>query len=235
MITRMLGSSHRKEGKLADITGPGITDRWGATCADLGASVVAPNGTLVSVFGDTFSGSRVGEGDWRSPVILIGTGDASHPITYHRAGGGNPDFAQQLWRYTHDTGRSGRPRRGISTVIPSDLLRVGESLYLHAIVNRGFGNVVWTEIWRSDDSGLSWHHLGGKPRFPAGLHGVMGSAGRGTTTRPTAGSTWCPPAFIATRGSFCSESARNTSEIRASTPAGDAAAASGRGAKRRRR
>jgi hypothetical protein len=81
-------------------------------------------------------------------VILIGTGDASHPVTYHRAGGGNPDFAQQLWRYTHRAGPSGRPRRGISTVIPSDLLWVGDSLYLHAIVNRGFGNVVWTEITR---------------------------------------------------------------------------------------
>ena len=82
---------------MADITGPGITDRWGVTCTDLGASVTAPNGTLVSVFGDTFSGNRVGEGDWRSPVILIGTGDASHPITYHRAGGANPTFAQQLY------------------------------------------------------------------------------------------------------------------------------------------
>ena len=49
---------------------PGITDRWSVTCADLGASVIAPNGTLVSVFGDTFSGNHVGEGDWRSPVIL---------------------------------------------------------------------------------------------------------------------------------------------------------------------
>jgi len=46
----------------------------------------------------TDPGNRVGEGDWRSSVILIGTGDARHPITYHRAGGGNPDFAQQLWR-----------------------------------------------------------------------------------------------------------------------------------------
>ena len=80
-------------------------------------------------------------------------------MTYHRAGGGNPDFAQQLWRYTHRTGRSGRPRRGISTVIPSDLLRVGAS---STCTNRqpGLGNVVWTEIWRSDDSGASWHHLG---------------------------------------------------------------------------
>jgi hypothetical protein len=162
-----VATAQRKEGKVADLTGPGITDRWGVTCTDLGASVTAPNGTLVSVFGDTFSGNRVGEGDSRSPVILIDTGDAGHPITYHRAGGSNPDFAQQLWQYTHRAGRSGQPRRGISTVIPSDLLRVGDSLYLHAIVNRGFGNVVWTQIWRSDDSGVSWHHLSGKTRFPA--------------------------------------------------------------------
>jgi hypothetical protein len=228
-----VAAAHHKDGKLADITGPGITDRWGVTCADLGASVIAPNGTLVSVFGDTFSGNSVGEADWRSPVILIGTGDASHPITYHRAGGGNPDFAQQLWRYTHRAGRSGRPRRGITTVIPSDLLRVGGSLYLHAIVNRGFSNVVWTEIWRSDDSGASWHHLGAK--FPAVCTMVTRNAGHGITPRSMAGSTWCPLAFSATRGSSCSESARNTSPIRPSTPAGDAPVASGRGAKCRRR
>jgi Domain of unknown function (DUF4185) len=140
------------------------------TGTDLGASVIAPDGSLVSVFGDTFSGEAVGQGDWRSPVILIGTGDASHPITYHRAGGADPDFAQQLWRYQHRTGPKGRPRRGISTVIPSDLLRVDDALYLHVIVNRGFGNVVWTEIWRSDDSAASWRRLGGNTKFPAGLH-----------------------------------------------------------------
>jgi hypothetical protein len=157
-------------GKLADITGPGITDRWGMTCTDLGASVVAPNGTLVSVFGDTFSGNRAGEGDWRSPVILIGTGDADHAISYDRAGGPDPAYAQQLWRYTRRDGAVGRPRREISTVIPSDLLRVRDTLYLHVIVNRGFGTVVWTEIWKSDDSGLSWRHLGGDTKFSAGLH-----------------------------------------------------------------
>jgi Domain of unknown function (DUF4185) len=165
-----VASAHHKDGKLVDITGPGITDRWGVTCTDLGASITAPNGTLVSVFGDTFSGNSVGDGDWRSPVILIGTGDANHPISYQRAAGADPDYAQQLWRYTHRTGRSGRPRRGISTVIPSDLLRVDDTLYLHAIVNRGFGNVVWTEIWKSDDSGISWRHLGADAKFPAGLH-----------------------------------------------------------------
>jgi hypothetical protein len=119
---------------------------------------------------DTFSGNNVGDGDWRSPVILIGSGDADHPITYRRAGGVDPEYAHQLWRYSHRTVASGRPRRGISTVIPSDLLRVHDTLYLHAIVNRGFGSVVWTEIWKSDDSGVSWRHLGDNAKFAAGLH-----------------------------------------------------------------
>jgi Domain of unknown function (DUF4185) len=77
-------------GKLADVTGPNITEPWGVTSTDLGASVVAPNGKLVSVFGDTFSGRRVGEGDWRSPVALIGTGDANNEIVYEYAGGEDP-------------------------------------------------------------------------------------------------------------------------------------------------
>lgn len=156
-------------GKVRDITGPGITDRFGMACTDLGASVRAADGNLVSVFGDTFSGSRVGVGDWRSPVILIGTGDATHPIVYRRAGGTEAHYARQLWHYRHRNS-PGLLRRGISTVIPSDLLRVGDTLYLHAIVNRGFGNVVWTEIWRSDDNGVSWRNLGEAAKFPAGLY-----------------------------------------------------------------
>ena len=158
------------DGKVVDITGPGRTDRFGVTCTDLGASVIAPNGMLVSVFGDTFSGRRVGQGDWRSPVVLIGTGDANHEIVYEYAGGPDPAYARQLWHYHHDSAASGWRRGGISTVIPSDLLRVGDALYLHAIVNRGFGNVTWTEIWRSEDNGVSWTHLGEQAKFPADWH-----------------------------------------------------------------
>ena len=155
-------------GKVADLTGPGITDRFGMLCTDLGATVRAADGNLVSVFGDTFSGHRVGVGDWRSPVSLIGTGDATHPVVYHRAAGADRGYARQLWRYRHSH-NPGLLRRGISTVIPSDLLRVGDTLYLHAIVNQGFGNVVWTEIWRSDDDGETWVHTGAK--FPAQQYG----------------------------------------------------------------
>ena len=60
------------EGYVGDMTGPGITDTWGVTCTDLGVSAVAPNGQLVSVFGDTFSAralgratARPGRPDWR--------------------------------------------------------------------------------------------------------------------------------------------------------------------------
>ena len=119
-----MASARHKDGKLVDITGPGITDRWGVTCTDLGASITAPNGTLVSVFGDTFSGNRVGEGDWRSPIVLIGTGDASHQIRYEYAGGADPNYARQLWDYVHDDASRGWTHGGISTVIPSDLLRL---------------------------------------------------------------------------------------------------------------
>jgi hypothetical protein len=149
------------DGKMADITGPGISDHWGVTATDLGASIIAPNGKLVSVFGDTFSGNRVGEGKWRSPVVLIGTGDAQHPIT---------DFAEQLWFYVHDSNGPRWTEGGISTVLPSGLLRVADTRYLHVMVNRGFPEVVWTEIWRSDDSGISWQHMGEKAKFPAALH-----------------------------------------------------------------
>ncbi|MDT5245834.1 MAG: hypothetical protein QOD36_3210, partial [Mycobacterium sp.] len=87
-------------GKVVDLTGPRLTARWGVTCTDLGASVIAPNGKLVSVFG--------------------------------------PNYARQLWHYVHDDAATGWTHGGISTVIPSDLLRVDDSIYLHAIVNRGF-------------------------------------------------------------------------------------------------
>ena len=97
-------------GKLVDLTGPNVTERWGVTCTDLGASVLAPNGKLVSVFGDTFSGRRVGQGDWRSPVVLIGTGDANNEIVYEYAGGEDPDYARQLWPYIHDDTGTGWTR-----------------------------------------------------------------------------------------------------------------------------
>jgi Domain of unknown function (DUF4185) len=156
------------EGYVGDMTGPGITDTWGVTATDLGVSAVAPNGKLVSVFGDTFSGTTVGQGDWRAPVALLGSGDTNNRIQYQSAGGANPDYAQQLWSYVHDNPPWNQG--GISTVIPSDVLVVGQTMYLHAIVNRGFGNVIWTGIWTSTDNGVTWDEMGAKATFPASLY-----------------------------------------------------------------
>lgn len=156
------------EGYLGDMTGPGITDHWGVSCTDLGVSAPAPNGKLISVFGDTFSGAIVGQGDWRSPVALIGTGDADNRVTYQDTGGADRNYAQQLWAYVHDA--SPWNQGGISTVIPSDVLVIGQTMYLHAIVNRGFGSVVWTEIWSSTDNGVSWQQMGPEAMFPGTLH-----------------------------------------------------------------
>jgi Domain of unknown function (DUF4185) len=55
-------------------------------------------------------------------------------------------------------------------VIPSDVLVVGQTMYLHAIVNRGFGNVIWTGIWASPDNGATWQEMGAKATFPASMN-----------------------------------------------------------------
>jgi hypothetical protein len=58
--------------KIRDLTGPGRTDRFGVGGTDLGVTVAAPDGRLVSVFGDTFEKAGVGGAGWRSPVVLFG-------------------------------------------------------------------------------------------------------------------------------------------------------------------
>ncbi len=43
-------------------------------------------------------------------------------------------------------------------------------MYLHAIVSGPeFGDVRWTEIWKSDDNGATWQHTG--VQFPADMAG----------------------------------------------------------------
>jgi len=68
--------------KITDLTGPGHTDRFAIGGTDLGATAVAPDGRLVSVFGDTFAGATVGGPGWRAPVVLFadpeGIGEGPH-------------------------------------------------------------------------------------------------------------------------------------------------------------
>ncbi|NDZ96926.1 DUF4185 domain-containing protein [Streptomyces sp. SID6673] len=154
--------------KVGNLTGPGVSTQFGVGAADLGAMVEAPNGDIVAVFGDTYRKARAGSSDWRSPVVLIGNRNPEGRLVWERAGGPDPAYARQLWPYIHDS--PPWHRGGFSTVIPSDLLRVGDDLYLHAIVVRGFPTVHWTEIWRSSDNGVTWGHMGPHATFAADLH-----------------------------------------------------------------
>lgn len=155
--------------KIGNLTGPLLSDRWKVTATDLGIPTLLKGGEMLFVFGDTFAGAKVGTPDWRSPVGLVGKGSVNELVRFTHAAGGDPNYARQFWKYNHD--RSPWTNGGFSTVLPSDVLRVGDRLYLHVMVNQGLGNVLWTEIWYSDDEGASWKHLGPLAKFDAGLNG----------------------------------------------------------------
>lgn len=165
--------------KIRDLTGPGITTAFGVEGTDLGITARTPSGRLLAVFGDTFAGAgmgaphvgrphpgiaecspttdeRPGPGnpDWRSPVGLFShSADLSAGVDWVEAAGPGPrDYAAQLIDYVHG--------RGCSTVLPSDVLTVGDVMYLHVMVNEGLGTVTRTEIHRSTDDGRTWEPTG---------------------------------------------------------------------------
>lgn len=162
------GPRDRPAVKVVDLTGPGITDRFRIGGTDLGTTTTAPDGRLVSVFGDTFASPRAGGRGWRSPVVLFGdpasvptgvrwTGAAGRRRVLLRGG------ARQVVRYLHQVPRrfAGRWNR-VTTVLPTDVIRIGDVLYLHVMVCRELGRVHWTEIHASRDGGETWR--------PAGAH-----------------------------------------------------------------
>lgn len=150
--------------KVCDLTGPGITDRFGVGGTDLGATVGAPDGRLLSVFGDTFEGAGVGGPGWRSPIVLFADPD-SPPDGLRWTGSAGPgDYAYQVVDYIHDgyrrVGRGVFAWRRISTVLPTDVLTVGDEVFLHVMACRGLGNPRVTELHHSRDSGETWDPAG---------------------------------------------------------------------------
>ncbi|ETT24099.1 secreted protein [Rhodococcus aetherivorans] len=147
--------------KVADATGPGHTDRFGMAATDLGVMTRTPSGRILAVFGDTFRDPRVGSADWRAPVALFSdTTRLDDGIRWHEAAGPDSGYARQLLPYDHGDG---------TTVLPSDVITIGPDIFLHVMVNKGLGNVVRTEIWKSSDDGKSWSRT--PAEFDAGLHG----------------------------------------------------------------
>jgi hypothetical protein len=143
--------------KVRDLTGQGHTDRFGVGGTDLGATVVAPDGRLVSVFGDTFTRAGVGRPGWRAPVVLFGDPTTVRSGLVFTGSAGRGERARQVVRYIHNgVRRWGRQFRRVTTVLPTDLITLGDAMFLHVMVCRELGNVRWTEVHRSRDNGVRW-------------------------------------------------------------------------------
>ncbi len=154
--------------KVKDLTGPGVTDRFGIGGTDLGVMTTAPDGRIVSVFGDTFERPGVGGPGWRSPVVLFADATTATGGVGWTGSIGPDSYAGQALPYEHDTVIHGRH---VSTVIPTDLITVGGTMYLHVMVCQGIGNVHWTEVHSSVDNGETWQHTG--TTWPGDLHGGL--------------------------------------------------------------
>lgn len=135
--------------RMGEVTGPGRTDHWGANATDLGVPAMTPDGRILAVFGDTFDGPEALMGDHRSPVGLYA--DPDRPLADGIAWTApvGADWAHQLVGYD---------RGPVTTLLPGDLITLGDTMYLWVMENHGFGNVAHTKILTSTDSGETWQH-----------------------------------------------------------------------------
>jgi hypothetical protein len=144
--------------KIADLTGPGLTDTFGVGGTDLGVLATAPDGRLVAVFGDTFEQATVGGPGWRSPVVLFADpASAPRHLRWSGSGGCPGDYAGQIVDYPKPTWVH---RKRITTMLPTDMITIGDTMFLHVMACHGLGNVHKTEILASTDNGMNWVRTG---------------------------------------------------------------------------
>lgn len=151
--------------RMGEITSPALTGQWGAGATDLGIPAVVPDGRLLTIFGDTFDGDAALVGDNRAPIGLYA--DPGRPLADGLAwtGAVGGDVAHELVPYDLP----------VTTMLPGDIIRLGETLYLWLMANHGFGSVDHAEVWTSTDSGATWQH--GARMFDGGhLGGLMQQA-----------------------------------------------------------
>ncbi len=130
--------------KVRDLTGPGRTDRFDVGGTDPGAG-------------------------WRAPVVLFGDPTSVATGLEWTGSAGRGERARQVVRYVHGGLRWwGRRARRVTTVLPTDVITIGDAMFLHVMVCRELGDVRWTELHRSTDDGVTWRPTG--VRWRAGHH-----------------------------------------------------------------
>lgn len=129
------------------LTGPEETGRWGAAWTDLCIPVYTAAGDMLFIGGDTFDGAGVGDKGWRSPVGFRSSNPYLNGLNIDSVVGG--DYAVGLVDEPHTHG---------TTALPSDVFRVGDTLYMHLMRGR-LHDTHHTDFWRSDDNGYTWKYL----------------------------------------------------------------------------
>ena len=150
---------------IGDILGRGISDKAGFLIGDLGIMTnIGENGEFAIVFGDSWRGPGFGQGEWMSPVGVVAKLNDEGKIEILRPLN-DGDKAQQLVKFAHTDGL---------TLIPSDVINVNGTLYMQGMWNRGIGNVLGTEVWKSTDNGAHWESMGKSPaNYQSGMTNLI--------------------------------------------------------------
>lgn len=132
--------------RVGPVTGPGTsTENLGMLATDLGICWEGEAGRYFYAFGDSFTGPRMGQGEWMSPVILCsGNPDPRRPIQFAAVREGR---ARQAWDYDHAGG---------TTWLPSDGIYLDGAHYLHAMEHKGLGQIVRHAVFVSENDCATW-------------------------------------------------------------------------------
>lgn len=138
---------------MGDILGP-WSAHIGIGAGDLGTMTPLNEDEFAMVFGDSFRGRKFGEGDWISPIGVVAR-MKNGQIEILRPLNGRRD-AYGLINYFREEGDN-------LTLIPSDVININGTLYMQGMWNRGIGNVLDTQFWKSTDEGKTWKSIGRTP------------------------------------------------------------------------
>lgn len=123
----------------------------GFRTGDLGAMAPMGNGEFAMIFGDSFRGN-FGQG-WMSPVGVVATMDEDGFIKILRPIDNTSEVSDMISYH----------RVNKSTLIPSDVINIDGTLYLHGTFHAPFGDVVTSNVWKSDNGGTTWKQISSTP------------------------------------------------------------------------
>lgn len=123
----------------------------GFRSGDLGAMAPMGNGEFAMIFGDSFRGN-FGQG-WMSPVGVVAKMDEDGFIKILRPIDNTSEVSDMISYH----------RVNDSTLIPSDVINIDGTLYLHGTFHAPFGDVVSSNVWKSDDGGTTWKQISSAP------------------------------------------------------------------------